>query len=265
MRKGFKGAHWCHRSRCKNCLKSTYNVQLINSNFSVISTNVGGVFCCIWLICIFYSFLFYCNERFTWTVATLALGSRPKQRGCKRCGPRGSLGATWHTPGSVGKYEGVNPHTPKATPTLGDGILVDSQNFIEQFEGSKLNSLWRSLYHWKALETWMSKMGSHCSFGHLKHKKGRESNCQFDSRPKKVGNRPVLLGYRQRATYSLKALDESYNFALDRTSIRGLLTKLWGSKVAGVPVGAISRLPCGSPGTEKPFRCGPRGEVQSIL
>jgi hypothetical protein len=52
---------------------------------------------------------------------------------------------------SVREYEGVNPHTPKATPTWGDGVLVDSQNFREQLQGPKLNGLWRSLYHWKAL------------------------------------------------------------------------------------------------------------------
>jgi len=57
-------------------------------------------------------------------VATLALGSRPRQRGCKvagqeegspgvkskalqGCGPRGSQGVTSHTPGSVRKCEGV--------------------------------------------------------------------------------------------------------------------------------------------------------------
>jgi len=40
----------------------------------------------------------------------------------QRCGPRESLGVTSHTPGSVGTCEGVNPHTPKATPTLGDGV-----------------------------------------------------------------------------------------------------------------------------------------------
>jgi hypothetical protein len=78
-------------------------------------------------------------------------------------------------------------------------------------------------------------------------KKGRESNCMFDSRPEKVGNRPDLLGCRQRATYRWKSLDESYNFASDRTSIRGLLAKLWGSKVPGVPAGGISGLPRGSP------------------
>jgi hypothetical protein len=64
----------------------------------------------------------------------------------------------------------VNPHTPKATPALGDGLPVDSQNFRDRFEGSNLNGLWRSLYQWKALEASMSKMGSHCSFGHLNHK-----------------------------------------------------------------------------------------------
>jgi len=79
-------------------------------------------------------------------------------------------------------------------------------------------------------------------------KKGRESNCYFDSRPQKVGNRPDLLSCRGCATYCWKALDESYNFAWDRIGIRGLLAKLWGSKVVGVPFAAISGLPLGSPG-----------------
>jgi len=70
-------------------------------------------------------------------------------------------------------------------------------------------------------------------------KKGRESNCQFDPWLEKVGNRPNLLVYRQRAIYRWKALDKSYNFDLDRTSIQGLFAKLWGSKVVGVPVGAV--------------------------
>jgi hypothetical protein len=78
-------------------------------------------------------------------------------------------------------------------------------------------------------------------------KKSWESNSResasFDSRPLKVGNRPEILGCRRRATYRWKALDESYNFALDRTSIRDLLAKLWGFKVPGVPQGGISRLP----------------------
>jgi hypothetical protein len=77
-------------------------------------------------------------------------------------------------------------------------------------------------------------------------KKGRESNSResasFDSRPVKVGNRPEILGCKRRATYRWKALDESYNFSSDRTSIRGLLAKLWGFKVPGVSQGEISGL-----------------------
>jgi hypothetical protein len=86
-------------------------------------------------------------------------------------------------------------------------------------------------------------------------KKGQESNCQFDSWPKKVGNQPNLLGYRRRATYCWKVLNDSYNFALDRTSIWGLLAKLWGFKVARVLVDVILGLPLGSPGREKSFGC----------
>jgi hypothetical protein len=70
-------------------------------------------------------------QTMTYFVATLALGSRPRQKGLQGCGPKKSLGVTSHTPGSVGKCEGVNLHTPKATPTLGDGISVDSRDFRE--------------------------------------------------------------------------------------------------------------------------------------
>jgi len=62
-----------------------------------------------------------CNDKI---VATLALDSQPRQKGCKvvgqeegslgikvkalqGCGPRGSRGVTSHTPGNVRKCEGV--------------------------------------------------------------------------------------------------------------------------------------------------------------
>ncbi len=80
------------------------------------------------------------------------MGSRPRQKGLQGCGPKGSLGVTSETPGSARECEGVSLHTPKATPTLGEGVMVDSQNFREPFERPKLNGLWRSLYHGKALE-----------------------------------------------------------------------------------------------------------------
>ncbi len=64
-----------------------------------------------------------------------------KAKGLEGCGLRESPGVTSHTPGNVGKCEGVNLHTPKAIPTLRDGVPMDSQNFKERFQGSKLNGL----------------------------------------------------------------------------------------------------------------------------
>jgi hypothetical protein len=47
------------------------------------------------------------------------------------CGPKGSSRVTSHTLGNVRKCEGVNTHTPKATPTLGNGVPMESRNFRE--------------------------------------------------------------------------------------------------------------------------------------
>jgi len=66
----------------------------------------------------------------------LSFGLATKAKGLQGCGPTESSGVTSHTHGSVEKCEGVNPHTPKATFTLGDGPPVDSRNFRERFQGS---------------------------------------------------------------------------------------------------------------------------------
>jgi hypothetical protein len=99
-----------------------------------------------------------------------SFGLATKAKGLQGCKLRGSPGVTSENPGSVRECEGVSLHTPKAIPTLGDGVPVESRNFRDRFEGANLNGLWRFLCQWKALEAKMSKMGSHCSFGHLKHK-----------------------------------------------------------------------------------------------
>jgi len=143
----------------------------------------------------------------------------------------------------------MNLHTLKATPTLENGLLMDSRNFREWFQmacdvryiiGKLLEHRclkWACIAH---LDIWNTTYGQ---------KKGRESNCQFDSRLKKVGNRPDLF-VRRHATYRWKALHESYNFASGHISIRILFAKLWGSKVVGVPTWAILGLPLGSPETK---------------
>jgi hypothetical protein len=63
-------------------------------------------------------------------------------------------------------------------------------------------------------------------------KKGRE----FDSRPPKVGNRLDPGVWRWSVTHRWKALDESYNFASNLITIRGLHRKLCALKVVKIPV-----------------------------
>jgi hypothetical protein len=82
-------------------------------------------------------------------------------------------------------------------------------------------------------------------------KKGRESNCQFDSRPLKVRNRPESDVCRRSATWSWKALKESYKIASDLIPIRGMSKKLWMPKVLGVQTRTVSGLLIGSPGKKK--------------
>jgi hypothetical protein len=100
-------------------------------------------------------------------------------------------------------------------------------------------------------------------------KKGRESNWQFDSRPLKVGNRPNYLAYRWRATYPWKVLDEGYNFTFNFISIRCLHAKLWGPKVAGVPMLAISagikrHLDVGLMGRHRVYYKGEGGDFPQV-
>jgi hypothetical protein len=68
-------------------------------------------------------------------------------------------------------------------------------------------------------------------------KKGRESNCQFDSWPLKVGNRPLPDIRFECATWRSKDLDEGYNFGLDLVMIGLCSRELWPFKVPRVPSG----------------------------
>jgi hypothetical protein len=76
--------------------------------------------------------------------------------------------------------------------------------------------------------------------------KGQESNCQFDSRPLKVGNRPNPNVWRRSERWRWKALEESYKIASDLISIGDLSKKLWMPKVPGVQFGTVSGLHFGS-------------------
>jgi hypothetical protein len=56
----------------------------------------------------------------------LNLGLATKIRACKGEGQKGSPRVTFHVLGSARECEGMNPHTPKWTLTLGVGISMDS-------------------------------------------------------------------------------------------------------------------------------------------
>ncbi len=92
------------------------------------------------------------------------------------------------------------------------------------------------------------------SFGYLKHKLWPKEGPGVKLPvwlPTRKSWESSLFTWLQSSCNSWKAFDESYNFALNRISIRGLFVKLWGSKVAGILIGAISKLSLRSPGREK--------------
>jgi len=62
-------------------------------------------------------------------------------------GQEGSPRVMPHAPRSARECEGIDPHTPKGTPTLGVGIPMDFQMFRKQLQGSKPNGLKSYLHH----------------------------------------------------------------------------------------------------------------------
>jgi hypothetical protein len=85
----------------------------------------------------------------------------------------------------------------------------------------------------------MFKMGSHDPFGQIKRKlwpKERLGVKLANYRPLKVRNRLDFLACKWRAMKRWKVFHEGYNIALDLALIKGLHTKLWAFKVAGVAI-----------------------------
>ncbi len=89
----------------------------------VVPKNKMGRFKFVWIfenwmlpqkkIPIFY----YCNPN---------LGFVSKARACKSASQEWIPRLIFHTPGSVGECEGMNPYTPKWAPILGIGVPMDS-------------------------------------------------------------------------------------------------------------------------------------------
>jgi len=91
-------------------------------------------------------------------------------------------------------------------------------------------------------------------------KKSRESNCQFDSRPLKVGNWPLPNIASRSATWRWKALDESYNFGSDLVPIEFGVMSYDRPKSRDSNPGQFRDSNLGVPGKE-PFGCSLGGEL----
>jgi len=144
----------------------------------------------------------------------------------------------------------MNPRTPKEAPTLGVGVLVDSWMFKEWLQGSKPNGLKISLYHWKVIETQMSKMGWHDPFEHLKHKLWPKERLEVKLAvwlpTTKSWESTQFPCVQVRATHRWKAFNQGYNFCFKLHLNRRSAHKVMGPKVAKIPTLGILGLPFGS-------------------
>jgi hypothetical protein len=101
----------------------------------------------------------------------------------------------------------------------------------------------------------MSKMGSHDPFGHLKHKlwPKERSGIKLAVWLPTIKSQELIRSPCVQVTCDIpleSSLNKGYNFVWSLISIGSLHTKLWGPKIAGVPILRISGLPFGSPETK---------------
>jgi len=139
-------------------------------------------------------------------------------------------------------------HTPKSGKMESSGIPKNSEDDLR----GQISLPWCILYiNEKLLKIRCPKWPriSHLDIysSNYGQKKGRESNCHFDSRPLKVGNRPFDDIISRSATRRWKALDESYNFGLELVPIQVWSEELRPSKILGLQPGTVSGLQFGSP------------------
>jgi hypothetical protein len=142
------------------------------------------------------------------------------------------------------------------SPTLGKVGDLKSSGTLEC---SKLDKKAQNTSHWGVIgvieKVLKRRYRKWSRIGHLNicspsygQKKGQESNWQFDSRPLKVGNRPLPDIRFECATWRWKDLDEGYNFGLDLVAIGLCSRELWPFKIPRVPPGQFRDSISGVPG-----------------
>jgi hypothetical protein len=190
-----------------------------------------------------YFIMYRCGFKsyiFKYFVVTLALNLWPKQGFAKVRAKR----ETWE---SHLVLPGVQKSVREWTLTLPSEPPFWELESQWTFESSKGDCKGQNLLDWKKIYIIENLLKLRClkwacmthldiwniSYG---QKKGRESNWQFDFWSLKVENRPDFLMFSWCATYRWKALDKRYNFALNLIIMGGMHKKLWGPKIAIIPI-----------------------------
>ncbi len=152
------------------------------------------------------------------------------------------------------------------SPTLGKSEDLESSGTPEC---SELNSKAQNILHWGILgvigKVLKRRYWKWPRIGHLDicrpsngQKKGRESNWQFDSRPLKVRNWPLLDVQIESAIRHWKDLNKGYKFGLDFVMIRPGSWELWPPKVPGLHPGQFQDnfgTPTWESREKEPFGC----------
>jgi hypothetical protein len=162
------------------------------------------------------------------------------------------------------------------SPTLGKSEDLESSGTPECLG---FNNKAQNTSHWRVLgvigKVLKRRYGKWPRIGHLDicnpsygQKKGRESNWQFDSRPLKVGNRPLRDLQIENAIRRWKDIDKGYKFGLNLVAIKLCSWELWAPKVPRLQSGQF-RDNFGTQTWEsrekEPFGCSLGGMAQRIL
>jgi hypothetical protein len=145
----------------------------------------------------------------------------------------------------------VNVSQPYFGQVWGWSPTLRKSEDLESFgtpECSELDSKAQNTSHWGVLDVigkvLKRRYRKWPRIGHLNicspsygQRKGRESNWQFDSRPLKVGNRPLLDLRIESAIRLWNDLGEGYKFGSDLVAIRLRSWELWAPKVPGLHPG----------------------------
>jgi hypothetical protein len=168
----------------------------------------------------------------------------------------------WPSVGEARHLEKVRIWSPPGLPNVQSSTTRPKTPCIEVFLVSLEKVLKRRCRKWPRI--------SHLdicspSYG---QKKGRESNCQFDSPPLKVGNQPLPNLRIESAIRRWKDLNARYKFGSDLVAIRRRNQDSWAPKVPGLRPGQF-RDNFGTPTRESREKVtlgrGCRRESQSIL